>query len=354
LLTVVLGYTDLILDRIDGDDDLHEDMEQIKKAGERAASLTRQLLAFSRKQVMQPRIMDLNAAVKDIEQMLRRLIGEDIELTTVPSADLAPVFADPTQIGQVIMNLAVNARDAMPHGGKLTIETANVFLEDGCALHHQVTPGPYVLLAISDTGKGMDQETRSHVFEPFFTTKQLGKGTGLGLATVYGIIKQSNGHVSVYSEPDRGSTFKVYLPVVKGLAESLESSFLSAGIPGGSESILLVEDDTLVRRVAVEVLTRAGYQVVEASNGREALQIFGEQEGRLHLMVTDVVMPGMSGRDLADKLADLNANIKVLFMSGYTENAVVHHGILEPGLAFIQKPFTPLDLARKVREVLDA
>jgi PAS domain S-box-containing protein len=355
LLTAVLGYSELVLNRIDPGDRLRGDIEQIKKAGERAASLTRQLLAFSRKQVLQPKFLDLNVVVVDMEQMLQRLIGEDIELVSILDPALKRVFADPSQIEQVIMNLAVNGRDAMPEGGKLTIETRNVYIgEFYTSRHTEIEPGSYILLAVSDTGRGMDQDTRAHIFEPFYTTKEEGKGTGLGLATVYGIIKQSNGHVTVYSERDRGSAFMIYLPVAQGPDESANAPLSAVDIPGGSETILLVEDDKLVRGLALEILTRAGYRVLEASNGREALQICREWDGRLHMVITDVVMPGMSGRELADEMVFLHPDVKVLFMSGYTENAIVHHGVLQLGLAFLQKPFTPAVLARKVRQVLDS
>jgi PAS domain S-box-containing protein len=355
LMTAVLGYSDLSLQKIAKDDPLRRDIEQIRKAGERAALLTNQLLAFSRKQVVQPKVMDINHVIAETEKMLKRLIGEDIDLVSVFDPALARVMADPGLIGQVVMNLAINARDAMPQGGKLIIETANACLDEAYTRQHLgVEPGHYVMLAVSDSGSGMDEKTLSHIFEPFFTTKEMGKGTGLGLAVVYGIVKQSGGHISVYSEPGYGTTFKVYLPCAE---QETEKVGLDTGpdelLRQGSETVLLVEDDDIVCTLAGFSLRMFGYNVLEAHNGDEALRICCEHEGDpIRLLVTDVVMPGMSGCDLAKKIECLCPAMKVLYISGYTDSAIVHYGILA-GTTFLQKPFTPEALARKVREVLD-
>ena len=355
MLTVIIGYSELMLQKLKADDPLRSEVEQVKEAGVRASLLTRQLLAFSRKQVLQPRVLDLNAVLTNMDRMLQRLIDENIDLVTMPSPGLGRVHADPGQIEQIIMNLAVNARDAMPQGGKLTIETANVELDDAYAREHvSVKPGPYVMLAVSDTGCGMDAETQARIFEPFFTTKEPGKGTGLGLSTVYGIVKQSGGDIWVYSEPDRGTTFKIYLPWVEGAVETVEPGVAPARDVRGSETILLVEDDVGIRRLVRQVLAERGYWVLEAIHGTHAIQISEQHTVPIHLLVTDVVMPGMSGRELAEHLKPSRPNMKVLFMSGYTDKAIVHHGELDPGTAFLQKPFTPDALARKVREVLDS
>jgi PAS domain S-box-containing protein len=354
LLTAILGYSELALDSLHAGDPLRELLEEVRKAGHRAADLTRQLLAFSRQQTLAPRVLDLGALVADMEKMLRRLIGEDVQLVTALAPGLGLVKADPSQIEQVLMNLAVNARDAMPWGGKLVIETANVQLDEAyAAAHAEVRPGRYVLLAVSDTGEGMDEETRHHIFEPFFTTKESGKGTGLGLATVYGILRQSGGSVSVYSEPGRGTTFKVYLPRVEEAGPAPPARPGIADLPLGNETLLLVEDEDAVRALARTVLQTAGYHVLEARQGSEALALGEQHAGRIDLLVTDVVMPQMSGRDLADRLAALQPDFRVLYLSGYPVNAIAQHGVLEPGTAFLQKPFTPGQLARKVREVLD-
>jgi len=355
LLTVLGGRSRLLLDRLRRDDPLRRDIELIQETADRAATLTQQLLAFSRKQVLAPKVLDLNAVVVNMDTMLRRLIGEDIDLVTVPGPALGRVKADPGQIEQVIMNLAINARDAMPRGGQLTIETANVELDEAYARRHvAVRPGPHVMLAVSDTGPGMDAETQARVFEPFFTTKEPGKGTGLGLATVYGIVKQSGGNIWVYSEPGRGTTFKIYLPRVEEAAEPVEPAKALAGPPRGLETVLVVEDDEALRELAREILQSHGYTVLEARHGGEALPIGERHAGPIHLLVTDVVMPWMSGRELARRLMPAHPEMKVLYVSGYTENAVVHNGVLDPDTAFLQKPFTPDALARKVREVLDA
>ncbi len=353
LLTVITGYSDLAMKRLKMEDPLRHNVEEIKKAAERATSLTRQLLAFSRKQVLQPKVINLNSIIMDMEKMLCRLIGEHIELRTLPGTDLGQINADPGQIEQVILNLVINARDAMPKGGKISIETANTYLDEEYARRHiAVTPGWYAMLAVSDTGQGMDEETQRHIFEPFFTTKGE-KGTGLGLSTVYGIVKQSGGNIWVYSEVGQGSTFKVYLPLVYEPAVTTEARTKVTSLKG-TETILLVEDEEMVRDLARESLELEGYTVLEAANGGEALLIAQHYEGPIHLMLTDVVMPRMSGRELAEQLTELKPSMRVLFMSGYTDDAIVHHGRLQEGVPFIEKPFTPDSLARKVREVLDA
>jgi two-component system cell cycle sensor histidine kinase/response regulator CckA len=354
LLSVILSYSSLMLGEIKAVDPLRADLESIKKSGEKAAELTRQLLAFSRQQVMAPRVVDLNEVVVDSERMLRRLLGEDIELIVHPSRSLSRVKVDPGQVDQVILNLAINARDAMPSGGKLTIEMRDVVLDESYTTEHfEATVGPHVMLAVSDTGIGMDKQTQARIFEPFFTTKELGKGTGLGLSTVFGIVKQSGGNIWVYSEPGGGTTFKVYLPVVEGgEVEALE--VLPPTTLHGTETILLVEDQDDVRRVAHAILRKFGYHVIEARNAGEALLSCERHPRTIHLLLTDVVMPQMSGRELAERLIPLRPEMKVLYMSGYTDNAIVHHGILDSGIAYLQKPILPDALARRVREVLDA
>ncbi len=354
ILTAITGYADLLLDDLGAADARREDVAEIRKAADRAAGLTRQLLAFSRQQVMQAKVIDLNSLVSETENMLGRLLGEDVELATRLASDLAPVRADPGQIEQVIMNLAVNARDAMPQGGKLTIETANVDLDASYAHEHfPVRPGPYVMLAVGDTGTGMDEATQAHLFEPFFTTKEKGKGTGLGLATVYGIVKQSGGYVWVYTELGHGTTFKIYLPRVMESLAPRSSEARQAPTIGGSETVLIAEDEAAVRAVARQALERQGYTVLEAPSAEAALDLAQRHSGPLHLLLTDVVMPGMSGRALASRLVELRPELRVIYMSGYTDEAITRHGMLEPGLTYVQKPFTPDALARKVREVLD-
>jgi signal transduction histidine kinase len=356
LLTVILGYTDISKRNLPAGDPLLRNLDEIGKASERAASLTRQLLAFSRRQVMQPKVFDMNSVVNDLKKMLRRMIGEDIELRVSSQEDLGNIKADPVQLEQVIMNLVVNARDAMPRGGKLSIETSNVYLDESYARDHvTVEPGEYVMLAISDTGCGMNEETRQHIFEPFFTTKESGKGTGLGLSMVYGIVKQSGGNIWVYSEEGRGTTFKIYFPRVTAAAEEYKRSNGVVEAPKGSETILLVEDAALVRTLARQVLETAGYRVLEAASAEAALRLCEHINGtRIDLLLTDVVMPGMSGDDMSKILLTKHPNMPVLYMSGYTDEAIVQHGVLEPGLNFLQKPFSPGALALKVREVLDA
>ncbi len=354
LLTVILGYTQLLFDSLRGDDSSHALLEEVQKAGNRAASLTRQLLAFSRKQVLEPKVVDLNETVGHVETLLRRLIGEDVTLTTALSPRLSHVRVDQGQIEQVLMNLAINARDAMPRGGKLTIETANVELDAHYAESHpEVCPGPYVLLAMSDTGTGMDEQTKARIFEPFFTTKGAGQGTGLGLSVVHGVIRQSDGHIAVYSEKDRGTAFKIYLPPVRKewISGMAHPAVLPAGAKG-SETILLVEDEDSVRRFARLALEMSGYTVLEARHGAEAIRLAQRYDGPIHLLVSDVIMPEMGGGVLAEQLLEARPGIKVLFVSGYTDDAVVRHGILHADVAFLQKPFTPQSLTRRVREVL--
>jgi two-component system cell cycle sensor histidine kinase/response regulator CckA len=355
LLTVIEGYSQLALQRLPSESPVRANIEEVKKASKRAAVLVSQLLAFSRKQVMRPKVFDLNETVTNIEKMLRRVIGEDIDLRTRLQPDLGTIKADPGQIEQVIMNLVVNGRDAMPSGGKLTLETANVSLGETYAKGHiAVLPGHYVMLAVSDTGGGMDEETQGRVFEPFFTTKQPGRGTGLGLSTVYGIVKQSGGNIWVYSEPGHGTTFKIYLPRLDGAAKDSEMVPADVAALGGSETILLVEDENSVRCLVRGILEEAGYDVLEASCGEEGLRLSNERLDPIDLLLTDVVMPEISGKEVADRLVSLRPGIKVLFMSGYTDEAIVHHGMLDSNVNFIQKPFSPAALARKVREVLDS
>ncbi|HSO72320.1 MAG TPA: ATP-binding protein, partial [Thermodesulfobacteriota bacterium] len=354
MLTGIIGYADLLLLSLSRDHPLVGKVEEIKKAGKRAASLTQQLLAFSRKQMLQPKVLDLNLVVNDLKKMLQRLIGEDIELETQLESSLLRVKVDPNQMGQVLMNLVVNARDAMSRGGAITIATANVVLDQAYGRKKGVSlqPGPYVLLEVRDTGTGMDSETRSHIFEPFFTTKELGKGTGLGLSTVYGIIKQSGGYIWVDSLPESGTTFQIFLPQAEGESSLKESQPRSPPLFQSSETILIVEDNELVRNLTSEALKHYGYRVIEAPGGEPALKIAREHGEKIDLLLTDVVMPGLNGRELADQILSFRPDIKVLYMSGYSDNAIVQNGILTPGLAFIEKPFSPETLAEKVRQVI--
>ena len=355
LLMVIQGYSDLLVERLPDGDPLRRNAEQIQMASQRASSLTRQLLAFSRKQMLAPKILNVQSVVAEMEKILRRLIGEDVQLETSSAPDLGLIKADRSQIEQVILNLAVNARDAMPQGGRLTIETANVELDASYSHPPAVlSPGRYVMLAVTDNGCGMDAETQAHVFEPFFTTKEKGKGTGLGLATVYGVVKQSGGYVWVYSEPGRGTSFKIYLP-------RIEETAVPAGRDGksetqiperGSETILLVEDEKGVRELAREYLASSGYTVIEAEDGHTALELAAMHVGPIHLLLTDVVMPGISGRELAERVSQIRPGIKIIYMSGYTDQAVVHHGILRNDAVLLQKPFTLMTLAGKLREML--
>jgi signal transduction histidine kinase len=355
LLTAMMGYAGLARESIPPDNPASVCVQEIQKAADRAATLTNQLLAFARRQIIEPRVINLNDLILDMGKMLRRLIGEDVELVLRPASEACAVKVDRGQMEQVLVNLAVNARDAMPDGGRLTIETTIVTLDEGYALTHpEVSPGQYVMLAVSDNGVGMAEEVKAHLFEPFFTTKEKGKGTGLGLATCYGIVKQSSGHIWVYSEPGQGTTFKIYLPQVDELPGSLPESEEPAALLRGKETVLLVEDEPAVRELAAHVLRAQGYTVLEADNGDAALRQVGEQAGeKIHLLLTDVVMPRMSGKELADRLKVIRPDLKVLFTSGYTDDAIVHHGVLQAEIAFLQKPFSPVTLARKVREVLD-
>jgi CheY-like chemotaxis protein len=350
---VVLSYAELIGSDLRPDEPIRADIDEIRTAALRATALTRQLLAFSRQQVLEPKALDLRQCLAGMETMLRRLLGADIELTLLPSSGLWSVKADVGQIEQILLNLAVNARDAMPQGGQLTIGTANVDLDEHYArAHHDVRPGSYVMLAVSDTGIGMSKETQARIFEPFFTTKEKGKGTGLGLATVFGIVKQSGGHIWLYSELGKGSTFKVYFPKVSRAADAHASQPPPPESLGGSETILLVEDDDQVRVLARSILRRSGYVVLEAANGGEALLICEQHPATIHLLFTDVVLPRMSGRQLAERLVNMRPEMKVLFTSGYTDDAILQHGVLESGVAYLQKPMTPASLTRKVREAI--
>ncbi len=354
LLTVIMGYSQILSDGVPAGSRLSESTAQIKSAAEKAAGITRQLLAFSRKQVLSPRVINVNEILMSLDSLLRRLIGEDIEVLSVPAADLGTVKADPTQLEQVIMNLALNARDAMPEGGKLTLETSNVVLDQSYARDHQpVEPGPYVMLAVSDTGQGMNAETQARIFEPFYTTKEVGKGTGLGLSMVYGIVKQSGGYIWVYSEPDRGTTFKLYFPRVDQPIESVQPENGAINVLRGTETILLVEDDAQLRSLSSSVLNHCGYKVLVAANPEQGLEVCKAHLNEIQLLVTDVVMPKMNGKQLADQILKLSPGLKVLYISGYTSNAIVHYGVLDPGLWFLPKPYTLAALVAKVREVLD-
>ena len=354
LLGVILGCTDILLDTLPSNDPAIKKVAMIRQAGSSAADLTRQLLAFSRQQMLQPRVLDLREIVERTQALLRRLIGENIELSLSLEPSLGQIKADPGQIEQVLINLAVNARDAMPKGGRLAIEACNADLDDSYHEgHHPVTPGPYVMLAVGDTGCGMDRKTQARIFDPFFTTKELGKGTGLGLATVYGIVKQSGGYIWVYSEVSQGTVFKVYLPRIDQSIEPTEIEEPQKTALKGYETILLAEDSESLREMAREYLEGVGYTVLEAASGKEALQKAGEFGGRIHLLLTDVVMPEMSGPELVREMAARCPGMKIIFMSGYTDDAIARQGILDPAVAFIQKPYRPKALARKIREVLD-
>ncbi|HSE31438.1 MAG TPA: PAS domain S-box protein [Pyrinomonadaceae bacterium] len=353
LLTAIIGYSDFALRKMRANNPIRLDIEEIKKAAGRAASLTRQLLAFSRKQILKPEILDLNLVVGDMHKMLQRLIGEDIDLITTLTTESEPVRADRGQLEQIIMNLVVNARDAMPFGGSVTIETANAMFDDASASEHlPVKAGKYVMLAVSDTGLGMDANTKLHIFEPFFTTKELGKGTGLGLSTVYGIVKQSGGFICVYSELNVGTTFKIYLPSLGELGFEQDARSFEASDDSETGTVLLVEDDPLVRNVALRALESAGYQVLESRNGHGALAMAQSCEDEIDLLITDVVMPLMGGRELAQELSALHPKTSILFMSGYTDDAVVRHGVMDKDIEYLQKPFTPESLVRRVGEVL--
>jgi CheY-like chemotaxis protein/two-component sensor histidine kinase len=354
ILTAIIGYSGILMQQLPERSPEHEKLLQIGRAAARAADLTRQLLAFSRKQILDTEVMNLNEVIVELEKMLKRLIGEDIELVTVLNPALGYVQADASQIEQILMNLAVNARDAMPNGGNLTIETANHFLdEDYCRVHPEVEPGQYVMFAVSDSGRGMEPETLSRCFDPFFTTKQKGGGTGLGLSTVYGIVKQHRGHITVYSEPGHGTIFKVYFPKVEEFREKRPKP-PSVGLrPHGKETILVVEDEVLVRNLTREALEMLGYCALTASDPREAIAVSDEHEGPIHLLLTDVVLPQMDGSTLFGKISSKRPEMKVLYMSGYTENFIVHHSVLDRGVHFIPKPFTVEELAAKIRRILD-
>ncbi len=353
LLTIINGYTGLMLNELAEDHPMRVSVQEVGKAGQRAASLTQQLLAFSRRQVIAPKVINLNEIILDLNKMLSRLVGEDIAVITALDPGLSCILADPGQMQQLLMNLTTNARDAMPNGGALHIEAQNAEIdEESAAAHARMPAGRYVLLSVTDTGIGMEEHVRQHAFEPFFTTKPQGKGTGLGLATVYGIVKQSNGWIWVYSEPGKGTTFKIYLPEVSHRSESEETPQASECDLQGTETVLVVEDQDDVRRLAVDILARYGYRVLQASNPGEALGLCESFSESIDLLVTDVVMPGMTGRDLADRLKPSRPGMKVLFVSGYTHNVIAHRGVLDPGVAYLSKPFSPAALAQKVRDVL--
>ncbi|MBW8004016.1 MAG: response regulator [Planctomycetes bacterium] len=355
LLTTIIGYSELISMEEDLNDTTKEGVQEIKNSAERAAALTQQLLAFSRKQVLKPHVIDLNLLITKLGSMLKRLVSEDINLTTELGSNLGNIKADPGQVEQVIMNLVVNARDAMPEGGAITIETLGVNLDESYHQQHpEVIPGDYVLLAVSDTGHGMDEETQSQVFEPFFTTKEVGKGTGLGLSTVYGIVKQSGGFIWVYSKLEQGTTFKIYLPQITGTKKQHESRPQKKDPMGGTETILLVEDEESLRKMAGKILKGYGYCVIEADDGMDALEIVNKKDyPEIDLLVTDVIMPKMGGKELSEKLFEEYPKLKVVYISGYTDNAIAHHGVLDEGVSLLQKPFSSESLAEKVREILD-
>jgi signal transduction histidine kinase len=354
ILTVINGNAEMSLVNLTPADPFYEAFTEIKKSAERASNLTRQLLAFSRKQIVEPKIVNLNQILLDMDKMFRRLIGEHIELVTIPDMKLQMVRVDPGQVEQVLINLVVNARDAMPAGGKLTIETKNIELEEEYVHSHLlIAPGRYVMFAVSDTGVGMDADTLSHIFEPFYTTKPKDSGTGLGLSTCYGIVKQNNGDIQVSSEPGKGTTITVYLPAEETEQISPELH-QKEEILRGTETVLLVEDDPGIRKLILRILGKAGYEVREASNGNEALALVQENRDSFHLLITDIVMPLMGGRELANRVSQLFPEIKILFMSGYTDDIIVQHDILDGGIMFIHKPFTPGDFLRKVRDTLDA
>ena len=354
LLTVITGYSELLLQKIGEESPMHREVEEIRRAGERAASLTQQLLAFSRKQIIEPKVLHLGGLVAEMHTMLTRLIGEDIALQATTGKALGSVKVDPGQFQQILMNLVVNARDAMPDGGKIVIETANVDLDEGyCSLHPYVKPGRFVMLAVSDTGQGMSEEVKEHIFEPFFTTKERGSGTGLGLATTYGAVHQAGGSIEVSSEVGIGTTFKIYLPRVEDEAVKPVKDDRPTDHPGGTETVLIVEDEDILRNLCVQILEQLGYRVLEARSGTEAIAEVQRSGDRIDLLLTDVVMPGMNGSELAKHLVPHNPEMKVLFTSGYTEDVISHHGVLAEGVSFIGKPYTPLALARRVREVLD-
>ena len=355
LLMPIIGYVELGMMKLSPETELYTDLKRVREATARATDLTRQILAFSRKQVFEMQVIDLNSVVADFKKMVKRLIGEDIDLQVFPELDLYEIKADKGQLEQVLMNLAVNARDAMPAGGKLTIKTANVYLDKAYLKQSAAArpPGLYVMLAVSDTGCGMDAETRQKIFEPFFTTKEKGKGTGLGLSTVFGIIKQHGGCIRVDSEPGRGTTFKIYLPQAEGTAQTREMTTAEPAVLCGMETVLVVEDDELVRQLVCKTLTSCGYNVLEATDPKDALRLASENRETLGLLLTDVIMPGMNGKELYRKTAAIHPDIEVLYMSGYTNDVIAHHGILDEGVNFLQKPFTVQNLTQKVRQVFE-
>ena len=354
VLSVIIGYSDLLLATIPADDPIRDKIKRIHESGSQAATLTRQLLAFSRKQVLEKKVVSINSIIQNFLKILGKIVGEDIVITTNLSEESCTVEADPGQLEQVIMNLIVNARDAMPNGGEIIIETAEVHLDQHYVdKHHEVKPGKYVLMAISDTGEGMDEDVMSKIFDPFFTTKEYGKGTGLGLATVYGIVKQHEGYIYVYSEKGRGTTFKIYLPASKKAPEEEGNKSTPKALLKGSETILIVDDNASIRQLIVETLKPLGYNCLEAASGEDAISVIRKYSGKIHLLLTDVVMPGMSGRELAEKIRKERPDVKVIFMSGYTEDIIAHHGVLEKGINYISKPITPVTLTKKIRIVLD-
>ncbi|HER63500.1 MAG TPA: PAS domain-containing sensor histidine kinase [Desulfobacteraceae bacterium] len=354
MLSVIIGYTEIAMDKVSPSEPLHADLKEILKAATRSAEITRQLLAFARKQTISPRVLDVNETVEGMLKMIRRLIGEDIDLSWQPTSNLRPVNMDPTQFGQILANLCVNARDAIAGVGKVTIETGMVIFDAAyCADHPGFVPGEFVLLAVSDDGCGMDKETIDNIFEPFFTTKDAAQGTGLGLSTVFGIVKQNNGFVNVYSEPGKGTTFKIYLPRHVGEAEESRAEIVTQAPKGRGETVLLVEDEPAIMEMARRMLEKLGYRVVATNMASEAIRLAGNHTGGIHLLITDVIMPEMNGRDLADQLHGVHPDIKILFMSGYTADVIAHRGVLDEGVNFIQKPFSMKDLGIKVREVLN-
>ena len=353
VLSVIIGYSELLLAQIPPNDPIHDKIKAIHDSGSKAATLTRQLLAFSRKQVLEKRVISINTIIKNFIKILGKMVGEDIVITTYLSEEISNVEVDPGQIEQVIMNLIVNARDAMPNGGEIIIETSEVqFAKYYTKKRIEIEPGQYVLLAISDTGEGMDEEVLSKIFDPFFTTKEHGKGTGLGLATVYGIVKQHNGYIYPYSEKGRGTTFKIYLPASKKTVKETESKSPHKALSQGNETILIVDDNSSIRRLIVETLKPLGYNCLQAESGKEAINVLREYSDEVHLLLTDVIMPGMSGRELSETIRKERPEIKVIFMSGYTENIIAHHGVLEKGINYISKPITPVTLTQKIRSVL--